>query len=337
MATFSVPAVLTAAAVALACLGLGLAAEPPKVSSPPDLPDAPVAQAEVKHPLTVPPVPSEGAKPAAVGSKNFVVSAPTPVVARALAAEAEHQRAVIARRWLGKELPDWAKPCELRFTTATTSNGASTLTFGKDADGKQALATVSMDLRGDFLKVLSEVLPHEVTHAVLATAFARPLPRWADEGLAISSESDDEQAVHDARCRELVNGGRGFRLKVLFTATEYPRDLIVLYAQGHSVARFLLHHAAGVPVLKDTPIVGRLFAAAGHQRLLTFIESGSRENTAASWATAAKEVYGFASLDALEEEWLKWLAKPETALPRKEESPTPKAADPNLIPPPKRP
>ena len=95
-------------------------------------------------------------------------------------------------------------------------------------------------LTGSFLQALETQLPHEVTHAVLASHFGKPLPRWADEGIAVLHETTEYQLNHDVRCRELLNAGRGIRLKVLFPLKEYPRDTIALYAQGHSVARFLL-------------------------------------------------------------------------------------------------
>jgi hypothetical protein len=155
--------------------------------------------------------------------------------------------------------------------------------------------------------------------------------------MALLSEADDEQAEYDTRLRDMLGQGRGVRLKVLFPMAEYPQDVMALYAQGHSIARFLVART-GVPVLKDIPLVGGVFDPKnGHQRLLVFTLMGSKENTPASWNEAAKTVYGFASVDALEEAWLEWLARPESALRRPEGSPRPvapaKPARPDLIPP----
>jgi hypothetical protein len=155
--------------------------------------------------------------------------------------------------------------------------------------------------------------------------------------MALLSEAAEEQAEYDARLRVLLGQGRGVRLKVLLPMAEYPPDMIVLYAQGHSVARFLAARSAGVPVLKDIPYLSHLFDAKdGHHRLLAFVLMGSKGNTAASWA-----VYRFASVDALEVAWLEWLARPESALPRQGGSPRPvapvKPAGQDLIPPVKLP
>ena len=253
-------------------------------------------------------------------SKNFVVHAPTETMARVIAFEAEHHRRALARKWVDRELPAWAKPCVIRYTPALgKSNGMSTLTFGRNKAGVPELDTVETELRGEFLQVLTNALPHEVTHAVLATTLARPLPRWADEGIALLAESQEEQDAHDAQARELLNAGRGLRLRVLFRATEYPKDLAMLYAQGHSVARFLATRPA-------------LAGANPHRRLIKFIEEGSADNTTDSWTKAVNAVYGFDSLDALEEAWLAWLKRAGAAPRLKEKSDTGDTIPPTNIP-----
>ena len=46
-------------------------------------------------------------------------------------------------------------------------------------------------------RILDSVLPHEVTHTVMATHFGQPLPRWADVGICTTVE-------HAAEPKELV-------------------------------------------------------------------------------------------------------------------------------------
>jgi hypothetical protein len=146
--------------------------------------------------------------------------------------------------------------------------------------------------------VLDTALPHEVTHTVLASHFKRPLPRWADEGIALQAESLDSQFDHETKAREMLNAGRGIRLRVLFRMTDYPQDLLVLYSQGHSVVRFLLNAAIDSKAL--TP----------ETRLLKFVDAGSAENTAESWDKAARDYFGYKTVDDLEEAWLDSLREP---------------------------
>ena len=330
MSTFKASAAVAAVAAAVVGLGIGWAKDPPAGALPP--PEVPLSNRleppatdplapPANNPLVPPPAgPNQPVAAEMHRTPNFVVYAPTPVVARAVAHEAEYQRAVLAKRWLGKELPAWEDPCEVRVTLAAApGGGASTFAYRpatKDRPG--FLQEIRTELRGPFGTVLESHVPHEVLHAVLATAFGRPIPRWADEGIALTAEPAGEQADHDARLRELLNAGRGLRLNALFRLTEYPKDMIVLYAQGHSVVRFLLSQ----PVRVET----------NHQQLVMFLHVGADGNTAESWDRAAAG-YGFASVDDLERAWLDWLKDPKSQLrPGRAVVPAP-AADPERIPP----
>jgi len=290
MAKLKALALAAVAVGALACAGFARTDD----DQPPPRPAVPLP----------PPVlpPAEGPKApwpveklrdsAAHRSANFVVYAPTATLARVVANEAEHHRAALAKKWLGKELPAWEKPCTLVFRTVVgTTDGATTFTFGRK-DGAPALETATMEMKGEFRTVLETALPHEVTHTVLATHLKRPIPRWADEGIALQAESFDSQREHETKARELLNAGRGIRLRVLFRMTEYPKDLMVVYAQGHSVVRFLLTRE--IDSKSNTP----------KSRLLKFVDAGSAENTAESWDKAARDHFGFKTVDDLEEAWL---------------------------------
>jgi RNA polymerase sigma factor (sigma-70 family) len=273
--------------------------------------------AEHTDPLRIPPVdltvrPEPPAVPAGSGtarSKHFLVTAPTASIAAEVAAEAERHRRELAKAWLGKELPDRAEPIPVTVILQPGgSGGATTFTFG-EADGKRPLEvrTVAMELRGPSAKtVLTTNLPHEVMHVVLATHFGRPVPRWADEGISVLAEPDEEQVNHEVRARELLNAGRAIRVATLLRMTEYPRDMIVLYCQGYSLCRFLL---ARGPQTDATAFPYPLNWDVGTRRaaLLEFIRAGSAANTAESWAAAAKALYGFDSLDALEQAWIESL------------------------------
>jgi len=136
------------------------------------------------------------------------------------------------------------------------------------------------------------VLPHEVTHTVLAHHFGQAVPRWADEGGSVLSENEEEWFSHDIRCREILNAGRGISMRVLFTLKEYPRDMIVVYAQGYSMCDFLINHHKG-----------------GRANFLRFVGLGMKNNNR-NWEAAVKEVYGYESVDELQETWIENLRKP---------------------------
>ena len=319
--------------------------------------------------LTRPEPPAKAGHTASHRTPNFIVYAPTPLMARVIAAEAEFHRSRLAKTWFGKELPDWKQPCTIRYEETTGGlGGASTFQYGDRNRVGSAVTSMQTELKGNFLTVLAEALPHEVMHTLLHTHFGKPLPRWADEGLAIAAESPESQVRHDTKTRELLNAGRGIRLRNLLRMTEYPRDMMTIYAQGYSVVFFLINRLSRAdntqPVVSDAstgqPVswsreaslrkadgdAVELSVRYNPQRpesaLLAFLQLGMFDNTAKSWDQAAKEVYGFESVDALEEAWLKWLAtgdsKPRAAPPP--DTPvltTPKDEKPELIPPTKFP
>lgn len=266
-------------ALGLSVLGVGFADD-----KPPAVPTIP----PTKVPLSAK-SPAEPPKPVAEAPALFEVTGGDELVNRVVQREAEHQARVLAEKWVGTPLPalidNWK--IVVKIDLAKTA-GATTFTFG-DA-GKRALLTSETRLTGSLEQILRNSLPHEVAHCVLAAHFGRPVPRWADEGIAILSESVKEQADHDRKAREFANAGRCIRLKTLLPMTTYPKDMAVLFTQGHSVARFL--HA------RDP------------KKLIPLIEASFTDG----WDKALKATYGFADADALEEAWLAWLKKPENVL-----------------------
>src|SRR5207249_5247071 len=139
--------------------------------------------------------------------------------------------------WLGREMPQWPEPCPLRVTvTPGGSGGATSFAF----DRGQVLGQ-NMHIEGTLERLLASVLPHEVTHTVFAYHFRQPVPRWADEGGAVLSEDDQERERHDKLCRQILNTpGRKIPLRRLFALHDYPGDVMALYAEGFSVANFLV-------------------------------------------------------------------------------------------------
>jgi RNA polymerase sigma factor (sigma-70 family) len=353
MVRFKVSVVVASVAVVLVGLGVGWSDETPAPLGPtPGSTRPPRNQPLTRVPAVDDPVPH----PPAVGAEaadvtfrgpNFVVHAPTAVMARVIASEAEYHRRELALKWLGKELPRWSNPCEIRYKPSTEFGGAMrTFAHEKNRAGELVLSSAEVGLSGPFLPVLTAPLPREVMHVILASVLGQSRQRWAEEGIALLAEPEEDQAVRDTQVRELLNAGRGFRLKVLLRMTEYPKDFAVLLpAQSHSLARFLLSRPVpdGVPGLKELPHVGGMFqvrGASAHQRLILFASLGAQGNTAESWARAAETVYGFKSVDELEEAWLDWLKKPESAFrPKADRPPAPRKekGDGDLIPPAKLP
>lgn len=326
---WKVKVAMVAVAVGLAALGIGLAGDPPKTEHIPPV-DRRTPDRQPPQPLS----PFVGTiyefVPPKFETRNFIVTSPDDIVARAVANEAEHQRKALAERWFGKELPVWEKQGRIEVVIDfKQTSGVSTFTYGREVGfGKDGVDSIAMKLTGSFEQILRTQLLHEVTHTVLATHFGKPLPRWADEGIALLNEPAAAQLEHDIKCRELLNAGRGIPLKHLLSMMEYPKDLPLLYAQGHTLTRFLIQRGAKLGRKPEGE------KANPFRHLIDFIDAGLRKNTPEGWNAAVKEHYDFADSDALQEAWIEWLRKPESSLKPVEAKPAvEKKDDPLTIPP----
>lgn len=230
-----------------------------------------------------------------VATENFEVIAPTRPLAEAFAKAAEEYRKEKAMEWLGKEMPQWSRRCPLVVeVNPTRTGGATTFTFSP----RGGVTSQDMKIFGKVDQLLDSVLPHEVTHTVLAHHFGVPVPRWADEGGSVLSENDNERLEHDIKCREFLNANRGIPLRHLFPMKDYPRDTIVLYAQGFSVSNYLID--LGGSGLK------------GRQKFLQFLESGMSRG-GRNWEAAVQSHYGFEDVDDLQAKWIDSLRTPPVA------------------------
>jgi hypothetical protein len=207
---------------------------------------------------------------------NFVVDAPTPELARKIAQTAERQRQQQAKQWLGRELPDWPEPCSIEATvTLGRSGGATSFEFDQGE-----LLTLHMHIEGSIERLLDSVLPHEVTHTIFAHHFGRQPPRWADEGGAVLAEAECIRRRQEFLVRQILHTDRAIPLDRLFALRDYPFDRLSLYAEGFSVASFLV-------------------ARAGRPTFLAFVTDGMDEG----WDEAVRTHYHYRNVQALEHAW----------------------------------
>lgn len=217
-------------------------------------------------------------------SANFVVSAPTAELAAEVSQAAERYRESLAVDWLGKKIPNWADPCEMSVRVGPNmgAGGATTFVF----ENGQVFGW-KMTIQGSRERLLDSVLPHEITHMILASHFGRPVPRWADEGAATSVECPQEKTRYRQMLLQFLRTGRGMPFSTMFILEEYPRDVMPLYAQGFTLAEYLI-------------------AKKGRAAYLTFLEDGMESE---DWPGAVQRHYGNPDIGDLQNRWLDWVAK----------------------------
>jgi hypothetical protein len=214
-------------------------------------------------------------------TQNFIVDADSPAVAREVGDMAEKFRHDLAIEWLGKPLDNWPDPCPIRVTVGNMgAGGATSFMFER---GRPFGWTMSV--QGTRERVLDSVLPHEVTHAIFATHFGRPLPRWADEGACTTVEHHSERKKQEDNLKVFLTTNRGIAFNQMFAMTEYPPDVLPLYSQGYSLARFLI-------------------AQGGKPKFVEYVGDGMNSR---NWTAATKKHYGFESLSELQVTWVEWV------------------------------
>lgn len=220
---------------------------------------------------------------------NFVVNAPTPQAAEQIGKQAETYRRDLATLWLGKPLPNWAQPCPITAQVAENlgAGGATSFMF----DHGEVFGW-TMQIQGSLERILDSVLPHEVTHTIFASHFRRPLPRWADEGACTTVEHASERGKQQQMLITFLRTNRGIPFHSMFAMKEYPADVLPLYAQGHSLASYLISQG-------------------GRQKFLNFVAAGLQGE---QWPSVTKQYYGYDNLADLQNSWLSWVKQGSPAI-----------------------
>jgi len=215
---------------------------------------------------------------------NFTVDAPTARLAKDIGDTAELCRSKLAEEWLGKQLPNWSRPCPIKAKVAPGlgAGGATSFVFDRGE-----VFGWRMEIQGSRERILDSVVPHEVTHTIFASHFRQPIPRWADEGACTTVEHRSEIYKQETMLIEFLQTQRGIPFSNMFGMTEYPQDVLPLYAQGHSLATFLI-------------------AQRGKREFMEFLEDGLLTR---DWIGAVNNRYGYRDLFTLQNSWQHWVVQ----------------------------
>jgi hypothetical protein len=236
---------------------------------------------------------------------NFIIETKNPDQARQYGDAAERFRRDLAIEWLGEEMPRWGDRCPITVNVGRRlgAGGATTFLF----DHGEVFGW-RMTIQGSHERVLDSVLPHEITHMILASYFRQPLPRWADEGASTSVEHISERTRHRKMLLEFLQTQRGIPFNAMFAMKEYPSDIMPLYAQGFSLSEYLIQQG-------------------GKRRFLAFLKQGLDDER---WADAVSHHYGYSNLGMLQNAWLGWVSQGFPEIRRPDSAP-PESATPTLL------
>lgn len=216
-------------------------------------------------------------------TKNFVVSARTPDLAKEVGDMAEKCRHELSIFWLGAPLRSWSAPCPIsvRAGEHLGAGGETSFTF---ASGE--VYGWKMKVQGSRERILDSVIPHEVSHTIFASYFREPVPRWIDEGAATFVEADIERNNYRNMLVDFLKNNRGIPFNDMVSFTEYPKDQMPFYSQGFSVCEYMI-------------LVG------GPRRFIEFAKMGMAGK---DWSQAVHQYYGYENLGDLQVRWQGWIS-----------------------------
>lgn len=212
-------------------------------------------------------------------------------LAERVAKQLEAKRKETFEKWSGPAGGVWSPRCEVaihasaeEYSRATNQpaerTGHATV---KIAEGK--VQERRIDLRADDEGILTNSLPRELTHVVLADLFPyTPPPKWAEEGMAVLAGSAEEATRYTKTMVNCAREGKLFTVAALLEMKDYP------------AAEKFTGFCCG-----SVSLVEYLVKLKGEKHFTTFLRDCQRYGS----ASALKRQYEFESHKSLQDAWLK--------------------------------
>jgi tetratricopeptide (TPR) repeat protein len=225
-------------------------------------------------------------------STNFrIVHNQSRELAEDVARAAERTRIEMQKKWFGEAGDTWKPVCEIHLYL-TAQEYAKSTHESESSPGHSTLycegtrvTSRQIHLHCDDPNMLTAVLPHETTHVVLAGQFGnKPLPRWADEGMAVLTEPREKIDRYLVRLPDFERQHQLFTVRQLLQQEEWPEARLIsaFYAQSVSVVGFLTEKG-------------------GPASFTRFVRDGRR----VGYEKALQQIYGYKDFNELEQDWRK--------------------------------
>ena len=180
----------------------------------------------------------------------MVFAADRDVDLEQLAMQCEDQRTHLRAFWLpNQDGGDWKPRCEVaihrteaEYLRQVGMRAAMTRGCCRIDVERGQVVRRRLDLLADPETGALTALAHELTHVVLADRFAgKPLPRWADEGMALLADGERKRALHLRHLSRALARDRCPRMREVLASHRYPPapQMNAFYGQSLSMVRFL--------------------------------------------------------------------------------------------------
>jgi hypothetical protein len=204
-------------------------------------------------------------------------------------------------RWIADRRETWSCKCDIflyptprlfeRGARAPADMwGVADLEIGQGRVWKRRL-----HMRADDPTKLTAVLTHEMTHVILAEHFCRkPIPRWADEGIAVFSEPPERQQKMLSFLKDEAAQKRLLPLKQVTTMKDGPqndREAELFYGQSGAVIEYLVtrHALTEAQVLTFVGLCGEVGWDRAIAKTLPNITAATFESEWRDWLATREE------------------------------------------------
>jgi len=157
---------------------------------------------------------------------------------------AEITRANLQHKWFKDEPTEWDGKCSIylhadRAKYADKTKMKNTLGHMRTIEwGGSLLRSIHLPCKEPSQVI--DVLPHEVSHSVMAVRFQGRTPRWADEGMAMMAETPASTQECVGKLARYRRNDSLFALEVLLNTEEAEQfNTMEFYAQSTSLVQFL--------------------------------------------------------------------------------------------------
>src|SRR5262249_23935830 len=114
-----------------------------------------------------------------------------------------------------------------------------------------------------------------------------------------------ERSKQQSMLIQFLQTNRGIAFNQMFAMKDYPPDVLPLYSQGYSLARFMIDQG-------------------GRRRFVDYVSEGLKTD---NWTNATKKYYGYNNLADLQNGWLEWVKQGSPQLAQSKPSVTTVAAN----------
>ena len=220
-------------------------------------------------------------------SKHFrIIHGQNRQVVEKIIREAERIRPAIHRQWFGDVSVEWDGKVLIYLYDSHKLYADKTKQWNALGHARTMMLGDQISLRSMHLpwgipNFFEDLLPHELTHAVMAVRFKGRTPRWANEGMAMMDETEESQKRMLSRLDEYRQNDDLFALSVLMTTDDAEQtNTLEYYSQSLSLTRFFV-------------------AQSGKQTFTKFI----RDSLVIGYERAMKSHYGIQNYADLERRW----------------------------------